>query len=265
MKKNKKQLCLFHDAKVQNAIDFIQKVSNLAIKMGQPLFIGFSGGKDSQCVLKLAELAKVPFIAVYNNTTIDPPENVRFIRKYYPEVKIVNPKSNFFSECVKQNMLPRIGARWCCKVFKESKGYGFIITGVRADESATRSKYHRLSFKNGDAYSDRKMRKNRKVMAYPILDWSEGDVWQFIDDYDLPINPCYELSGRVGCLFCPFAPTRYRLLIRDRYPRYYRLMLRTISQMMSNGYMKNEPFSTPEEVYEWWCSKMSVDEYLLRL
>lgn len=264
MKRNKKQLNFFYDEKVHDAIRFIKEVYNIALEKRQPLTLCFSGGKDSQCVLKLAEMAEVSFVAVYNNTTIDPPENVRFIREHYPRVRIKNPKSNFFEECIKRNMLPMIRQRWCCDVFKESKEKGIVITGVRAEESPSRAKYHRLTFSNGDDYCEKKMRKNRKVLAHPILDWSEADVWQFIDDYDLPVNPCYEHSGRVGCLFCPYSTTRYRMFVRDRYPRYYRLMLRTISRMMDNGYMRDAPFTTPEEVYLWWCSKLSLEEYLLK-
>ena len=44
-------------------------------------YVAFSGGKDSQCIYHLCEMAEVPFDAHYNVTSVDPPELVRFIKE----------------------------------------------------------------------------------------------------------------------------------------------------------------------------------------
>ena len=49
-------------------------------------YLAFSGGKDSIVIKKLAEIAGVRFDSHYNNTTIDPPELIYFIRKFHPDV-----------------------------------------------------------------------------------------------------------------------------------------------------------------------------------
>lgn len=49
-------------------------------------YLGYSGGKDSDTIKRLAQMAGVKFVAWYNQTTIDPPEVVRHI-KAQPEVQ----------------------------------------------------------------------------------------------------------------------------------------------------------------------------------
>ena len=49
-------------------------------------FLAFSGGKDSQCVFHLCKLGGVKLEAHYHVTSVDPPELIYFIRKYYPDV-----------------------------------------------------------------------------------------------------------------------------------------------------------------------------------
>ena len=59
-------------------------------------FVGFSGGKDSICTLELCRMAGVKHKSYYSCTRIDPPEVVRFIRKYYPDVEFLMPKMTFW-------------------------------------------------------------------------------------------------------------------------------------------------------------------------
>jgi phosphoadenosine phosphosulfate reductase len=48
-----------------------------------------------------------------------------------------------------------------------------------------------------------KCRGGNLITLHPIVDWSDKEVWDYIHKYDLPINPEYEFSSRVGCLICP--------------------------------------------------------------
>lgn len=66
-------------------------------------FVGFSGGKDSITLLELCKMSGVKFEAYYSCTRIDPPEVVRFIRKYHPEVHWLYPKASFWNMIVKKN------------------------------------------------------------------------------------------------------------------------------------------------------------------
>ena len=50
-------------------------------------FLAYSGGKDSDCIKILAQLAGVKFEAVHSLTTVDAPETVRYVRSQ-PDVRI---------------------------------------------------------------------------------------------------------------------------------------------------------------------------------
>jgi phosphoadenosine phosphosulfate reductase len=63
--------------KVEFGIKLIQAGAEMAAKVGQPIEIAYSGGKDSDCILELAKMAGVNYRAIYKNTTIDPPGTIK--------------------------------------------------------------------------------------------------------------------------------------------------------------------------------------------
>lgn len=91
-------------------------------------YVAFSGGKDSQCVYHLCEMAGVKFDAHYRVTSVDPPELVRFIRDHYPDVAREIPYNAAGNPITMWNLIPAIGkppsrsARYCCADLKESGG-----------------------------------------------------------------------------------------------------------------------------------------------
>ena len=97
-----------------------------------------------------------------------------------------------------------------------------------------------------------------KIMVYPILEWTEQDVWDFIDLRGLPHNPCYSTVKRVGCMFCPFAGKRQLRQYRKRYPKFHAAILRSLQRYIDTH---DTDFDTAEECYKWWESKESVDVY----
>ena len=58
--------------------------------------LAFSGGKDSICILQLAKMAGVKYKAYFYMTTLDPPEILKFIKTYYPEVIWLRPQTSMF-------------------------------------------------------------------------------------------------------------------------------------------------------------------------
>lgn len=147
-----------HD-KVEEAIHRLQAFEPPDV----PYWLAFSGGKDSQAVYHLAKLAGVKFEAHYTVTTVDPPQQVQFIKQAYPDVKremahyakdvIVDGQRmreagepvTMWKLIVDNMMPPTRKARYCCRTLKESNGRGRVmITGVRWEESPTRKKVHGL-------------------------------------------------------------------------------------------------------------------------
>ena len=205
----------------------IDKVANSIkrIKMFEPAdgyYLAFSGGKDSIVIKKLADMAGVKYDAHYSNTTIDPPDLIRFIRKYHKDVKFDNPKIPFLKR-LQNRGFPMRQYRWCCSEYKERGGAGrTVMTGIRWAESVNRGKRKMVEA----CYKDR-----HKHYVNPIIDWTDGDVWEFIRQEKLPYCSLYDEGWkRIGCLFCPMAG-KHRLIELERYPKYARAFRKAWSKI----------------------------------
>lgn len=105
----------------------------------EPYYLCYSGGKDSDCIRILADLAGVKHDIVHNLTTVDAPETVRYI-KSIPNVQIEMPKYSMWQLIEKKKMPPTRLMRYCCDELKEKGGKGRIkVTGVRWAESSNRN------------------------------------------------------------------------------------------------------------------------------
>lgn len=263
--------------KVAASIVLLKRAERLADALNPQdgFYLGFSGGKDSLVVYELARLAGVKFKAVHNVTGIDAPETIRYIKDNFPEVEFQHAKENYF-RLVEKKGLPRIGFRFCCERLKERVGAGnVVLTGVRHEESNKRALYPEVKI-----YSRRKENQGEKavktieqimqnehqciqgkdrVMVHPILDWTERDVWDFLHEFNLPINPCYQHFGRVGCMFCPFA-SREQIETYERwYPRYKERVLLAVRRWWEKS--ETHLLDSPEQYYDWWKTKKSIGKY----
>ncbi|MDD2255471.1 phosphoadenosine phosphosulfate reductase family protein [Methanoculleus sp.] len=188
-------------------------------------YVAFSGGKDSIVVYDLVKRAGVKHDVHFNATTVDPPEVVKFIKTYYPEVDWIRPKKSMFQIIVKHMMLPTGNMRFCCHELKEIGGKGrTVVLGVRREESMRR--------RNRLVYDESKRQKG-KMFLNPIVDWSEDEVWEYIHKYNLPY-PCLYDEGykRVGCIMCPLQNIKGRERDKERYPKYYNAYLLAIKRML---------------------------------
>lgn len=263
--------------KFNYSIDLIQKGEKLALSLNpeKGYIVAFSGGKDSQLLLDLVKMAGVKYEAHYYVTTVDPPDCIYFMREHYPEVKFIHPKENFF-RLVEKNGLPTITNRYCCRLLKEGQDSGCVVlTGVRAEESKKRASYedftvmsNRKEHKGRTNYSIDAMMENEhkcikgkdKVMLRPILHWTMEEEFYYLKIRHIEINPAYRHVGRLSCMLCPFASVDQKEYWMFRYPGFKRLLLRSIGRYMETA--KSLKLSSPEEYYRWWCSKVSVEEYL---
>ena len=101
-------------------------------------WVGYSGGKDSDCLKILCRLANVKHELVHSLTTVDAPETVQYI-KNQPDVKIERPELSMWRLIEKKMFPPTRIYRYCCQELKEYGGKGrLIVTGVRWSESVRR-------------------------------------------------------------------------------------------------------------------------------
>ena len=136
------QIDIYGKTKLEKTIERVK-----AFEPEEGYYIAFSGGKDSQCIYHLCEMAGVKFDAHYRVTSVDPPELVRFIKDHYPDVAREVPRDQDGKPITMWNLIPRKKlpptriARYCCAELKESGGKGRVtMTGVRWAESVNRKK-----------------------------------------------------------------------------------------------------------------------------
>lgn len=210
-------------------------------------YLAFSGGKDSIVIKELAIMSGVLFDAHYNVTTIDPPELVRFIRRYHPDVIWDRPAKPFLIRLVEKGFPVRT-RRWCCKEYKEKGGIGrLVVTGVRAKESPARAKRGMVE----NCYT------GLKRYFHPIIDWSEDEVWEFIRLRNLPYCCLYDEGfKRIGCILCPMNYGRLREA--QNWPGYIEQFRRAFVKRYDVMFQVSTHYArwkSGEEMFNWWLNK----------
>ena len=84
--------------RMDKSIALLRKAEHLA-RMYDPengFYLAFSGGKDSQALYHIAQMAGVKFRAHFSPTTVDPPQLIRFIRRQYPDVEFRKVKMSIY-------------------------------------------------------------------------------------------------------------------------------------------------------------------------
>ena len=236
-------------------------------------YLAYSGGKDSDCIKILAQLADVKFEAVHNLTTVDAPETIGYINSQ-SDVHIEKARyrngdhKTMWNLIVKKAFPPTRIARYCCGDLKEAGGVGrLVVTGVRWAES-TRRKAHcdliqiigkpkntqmlaeelgadyNITRQGGIIMNDdndacRRMveqcYRTRKSILNPIIDWSDDDVWKFLHHYGCNSNPLYQCGfQRIGCIGCPLAGKHMRKAEFERYPKYKDAYIRAFDRMLQS-------------------------------
>jgi phosphoadenosine phosphosulfate reductase len=172
--------------------------------------------------LDLCKRAGIEFTAFFNHS-LESPTTLRFIRECYPEVvwrRDVKEGIIQHLKEVRQGYLPTVQSAYCCETYKHNPKYvdKCAILGIRRAESAKRASRTVFTAKNKTTLKRIKASVNEYfheqcqsvgggnwITLHPIVDWSDEEVWEYIHRYNLPINPEYEHSQRVGCLICPKA------------------------------------------------------------
>nr|DAK07385.1 MAG TPA: phosphoadenosine-phosphosulfate reductase [Caudoviricetes sp.] len=275
--------------KVDIAVRRLQDAAEMSQALYEkPLVVTYSGGKDSDTVLKLAQIAKIPFEVLHSHTTVDAPETVYHVRKTFRELELADIKcdidyhvrpdgtrTTMWNLIPKKLMPPTRTARYCCAELKEGGGKGrFIVTGVRWDESNARkknrgileviaSKRENKIVLSNDNDEDRRLfetcQMKGKRVVNPIVDWTTRDVLDFCSENKVRLCPLYANGWRrVGCVGCPIAGTSMRYNEFAQYPTYKKAYIAAFDRMIEErnrrGKMEGEMrFGyTGNDVFHWW-------------
>lgn len=194
------------------AFEFTRKVAKDFTRT--EMFISFSGGKDSTVISSIVTraLGEPATIHIYGDTTLEFKETKQYIKRFREKNRFIpfkiaiNKDKNFEKMCELVGPPSRV-MRWCCTIFKTGtitrkidilfKGKEKILSfhGIRWFESSNRRKYTKIS-------TDSKIAK--QVVACPIIDWIDFDVWLYILGRNIDFNDAYRYGfTRVGCWLCP--------------------------------------------------------------
>lgn len=273
--------------KIEYSVNLVRKAERLAqgYDPTDGYFLAFSGGKDSQALYHIAELAGVRFKAHMNLTSVDPPEVIRFVRGNYPEVEMIKPKDSIFNIAKKKGIMPARQARWCCAEYKELTSAGKVtLIGIRHEESAKRKKRNEVEISNrkysGDLAGLDEYRKSINItnateertlgcihgketlLIFPIIHWSVVDVWEFLSMVvRVPHCELYdEGNTRIGCLCCPMSQQKQKLMEIERYPHIKRNWIEAIQWLIDNKW-KRTRFGDAETFFRWWIRGKNADTF----
>lgn len=275
--------------KLEKAVERLRMGSEASLKRdGRPIVITYSGGKDSDACIEVAKIAGVPFEVVHSHTTADAPETVRHVVTKFHEIESFvatkcsihypvykGKRTSMWDLIVQKKAPPTRMQRYCCSVLKESSVDGrFIVTGVRWDESLRRKETRGIAETAGRNLSERIMVSNdndlsRRQVEFcqlkgqmifnPIIDWTTDEVWDFLMDRKVKMNPLYSCpQDRVGCIGCPLATTRKRVAEFRRWPAYKRLYIHAFDRMVEarkaagKEEFRQAPWNTGYDVFRWW-------------
>ncbi len=190
----------------------------------------WSTGKDSTAAVwlcKKAFLGKVPFPVIHIDTSYKFPEIYEFRDKIAEEWNlnlIVTKNEN----ALKKGMSPKKGRLNCCTKLKtealknliEERKFDALILAIRRDEHGIRAKERFYSPRDEDFhwnYADqpaelwdlyvRPSEDFSHMRVHPILHWTEFEVWQYMKQEKLPVNPLYFAKDNkryrsLGCMPC---------------------------------------------------------------
>lgn len=233
------------ESKINSAIGLLQAIAR---NYDKPIEIAYSGGKDSDVILQLAKESGINYRAIYKNTTIDPPGTIKHVKEMGVEIK--QPEKTF-AELISENGLPNRFKRFCCGHLKEYKVLDKAILGIRKSESIKRKKRYKEPVVC--RFFGKKTPENKVEQIFPILDWTDADVRDFLKDRRIKVAPLYYdekgkfiFKRRLGCLCCPLMSKKNRIESFKKNPKMVKLYLRAMKLYM------NSHDSIYNDVYEWF-------------
>jgi sulfate adenylyltransferase subunit 2 len=200
------------DALEAEAIHIMREV---AAELERPVLL-FSGGKDSIVLLRLAEKAfrpaRFPFPVMHVDTGHNFPEVIEFRDRLVEQVGerliVASVQESIDKGRAVEETGPRASRNRLQTVTLldaiEQHGFDAAFGGARRDEERARAKERIFSFRDDFGQWDPKaqrpelwqlyngrVRKGEHVRVFPISNWTELDVWQYIERERLELPSIY--------------------------------------------------------------------------
>jgi sulfate adenylyltransferase subunit 2 len=251
----------------------IQIMREVAAEFERPVLL-FSGGKDSIVLLRLAEKAfrpgRFPFPLMHVDTGHNFAEVLEFRDRRVAELGerliVASVQESIDSGRVVEQSGPRasrnqLQTTTLLDAMAEHR-FEAALGGARRDEERSRAKERIFSFRNDSGVWDPKnqrpelwnlyngrIKQGEQVRVFPISNWTELDIWQYIADERLEIPSIYfaherELFERDGMLY---ATSEASELLPGETPFTDSVRYRTVGDMSCTGAVRSSA-STLEQV-----------------
>jgi sulfate adenylyltransferase subunit 2 len=252
----------------------IHVMREVAAEREKPVLL-FSGGKDSIVLVRLAEKAfrpgRFPFPLMHIDTGHNFPEVIEFrdrmVEQLGERLVVASVQESIDNGRVVEQTGPRASrnALQTTTLLDALAEHGFdaAFGGARRDEERARAKERILSFRDDFGGWDPKaqrpelwnlynarVRRGENVRAFPLSNWTELDVWQYIRDEDIEVPSIYlaherEVFRRDGMLYA--TSDFIERDDRDSEPFMASVRYRTVGDMSCTGAVASEA-STLESV-----------------
>jgi sulfate adenylyltransferase subunit 2 len=248
----------------------------VAAEFERPVLL-FSGGKDSLVLLRLAEKAfrpgRFPFPIMHVDTGHNFPEVLEFrdrlIESMGERLIVASVQESIDQGRVTEETGPRASRNRLQIVTLldaiAEHGFDAAFGGARRDEERARAKERVFSFRDDfgqwepkrqrpeiwSLYNGR-IRKGEHVRVFPLSNWTELDVWQYIAQEGLEVPSIYfahnrEVFERDGMLYALSAHVQ---LIDGEAPFEASVRYRTVGDMTCTGAVRSFATTLPEVVSE---------------
>jgi sulfate adenylyltransferase subunit 2 len=198
----------------------IHIIREVAAEFANPVML-YSIGKDSSCMVRLAQKAfypgKIPFPLLHIDTTYKFREMIEFRDEFVKSIG-ANLIVHTNTQAIADGANPiQLGTQKCCGLLKTralldglaAGGYDAAFGGARRDEEKSRAKERVYSFRDEFGQWDPKNQrpelwnvfnsrvdKGQHIRVFPLSNWTELDVWQYIERENIPIVPMYYAKMR---------------------------------------------------------------------
>jgi sulfate adenylyltransferase subunit 2 len=254
----------------------IHVMREVAAEFERPVLL-FSGGKDSIVLLRLAEKAfrpaPFPFPLMHVDTGHNFPEAIEFRDRRVAELGerlvVVNVQDSIDSGRAVEQSGPRASRNGLQTVTLldgiAEHGFDAAFGGARRDEERARAKERILSFRDEfgqwepqhqrpelwSLYNGR-IQKGEHARVFPISNWTELDVWQYIYEEQLEVPSIYfahdrEVFARDGMLL---AVSPFVELMDGERPFTARVRYRTVGDMSCTGAVESDAATLEQVVTE---------------
>jgi sulfate adenylyltransferase subunit 2 len=200
--------------------DSLHIIREVAAEFANPVML-YSIGKDSSVLLRLAQKAfypgPIPFPLLHIDTTYKFREMIEFRDRQAAAVGarlIVHTNT----EAIADGTQPfAVGTQRCCALLKtkalldalQAGGFDAAFGGARRDEERSRAKERVFSLRDPQGQWDPKRQRpelwrllngrlnpGESVRVFPLSNWTELDVWRYIDAERIPVVPLYLARAR---------------------------------------------------------------------